>query len=99
MPKYPHKFATELLTNQQFQLVRDLVKGVQFLNSTSVIHRDLKPDNIVIDSQLCPKIIDFGSSVKNILVEKVIKNSEKSKLFIKFSNHNTSIQPIMGIAA
>ena len=74
MPKYPHKFPTELLTNQQFQLVRDLVKGVQFLNSTSVIHRDLKPDNIVIDSQLCPKIIDFGSSVKNILVDKVIKN-------------------------
>jgi serine/threonine protein kinase len=28
-----------------------------------MLHRDFKPQNVVVDGNLMPKIIDFGSSV------------------------------------
>lgn len=36
-------------------------KGLCFLYSKEVLHRDFKPPNVVVDSCLIPKIIDFGS--------------------------------------
>jgi len=36
-------------------------KGLSFLNSNGIIHRDMKPENIVVDRQMNSKIIDFGS--------------------------------------
>ncbi|WP_372796676.1 protein phosphatase 2C domain-containing protein [Pontiella sp.] len=49
----------------QMQTVRviaqQLVKGLRALHRKEVLHQDLKPDNIVIDSHHRVKIIDFGS--------------------------------------
>ena len=37
-----------------------LIEGIQYLHNRSVVHRDLKPDNILFDEQLNLRITDFG---------------------------------------
>ena len=39
-------------------------KGLCFLGSKNVLHRDFKPHNIMIDKLLNPFIIDFGSCAR-----------------------------------
>ena len=44
---------------------KKMMDGIAHLHSNGVYHRDLKPDNIFLDSILELKIADFGMS-KNI---------------------------------
>ena len=39
----------------------EILKALDYMNSKGVIHRDMKPHNIVIDHEKrCLKLIDFG---------------------------------------
>ncbi|KAJ2995973.1 hypothetical protein HDV02_000259 [Globomyces sp. JEL0801] len=40
-------------------IFRQMATGVHYMHSQDMIHRDLKDENIVIDSNLNPKLIDF----------------------------------------
>ncbi|XP_020262972.1 LOW QUALITY PROTEIN: uncharacterized protein LOC109838950 [Asparagus officinalis] len=48
---------------RRFSIAADIAKGLQFLHEVcdpSVIHGDIKPSNILLDSQFVAKIADFG---------------------------------------
>jgi tRNA A-37 threonylcarbamoyl transferase component Bud32 len=42
------------------ELVREVAEAVHFAHQRGVIHRDLKPHNIMLGGQGQPKVIDFG---------------------------------------
>ncbi len=42
-------------------LVRQIARGLQAFHRLDMVHRDLKPDNIMIDTAGAIRIIDFGS--------------------------------------
>jgi len=46
------------------RIVRGIVSGMRYLHerTPSIIHYDLKPANILLDTNLAPKICDFGLS-------------------------------------
>eukprot|EP00826_Nyctotherus_ovalis_P056657 TRINITY_DN7693_c0_g2_i1.p1 TRINITY_DN7693_c0_g2~~TRINITY_DN7693_c0_g2_i1.p1 ORF type:complete len:112 (+),score=33.73 TRINITY_DN7693_c0_g2_i1:652-987(+) len=59
------------------QVMRQILEGVDYIHSNSVIHRDLKPGNILMTSfeslQRSVRILDFGLSApldSELLVER-----------------------------
>ncbi|KAG6389924.1 hypothetical protein SASPL_151399 [Salvia splendens] len=46
-----------------FEIALGIARGLEYLHqgcSTRILHLDIKPQNILLDKELCPKISDFG---------------------------------------
>jgi len=52
--------AQPLTLRQKVELMRKVALAVGFLNGRQVVHRDLKPGNILVGPDLEPKLLDFG---------------------------------------
>jgi serine/threonine protein kinase len=47
----------------------DILNGLQYLNEHSVVHGDIKPENVLIGSDSVCKLTDFGSAVERKIAE------------------------------
>ncbi len=59
-------------------IVRLIIESVKKIHSMGIIHRDVSPDNIFIDSSDTVKVFDFGAAILNtedtsLSVDKIIK--------------------------
>ena len=46
-----------------FRIIEGIAQGVQYLHEEHVVHMDVKPSNILLDSNMNPKITDFNISM------------------------------------
>ena len=54
------RFSAELNFEQKARLLRDVARGLAVAHEHGLIHRDLKPDNIIVGPDMRPRILDFG---------------------------------------
>ena len=54
------RFAAELSFEQKTRLLREVARGLASAHERDFVHRDLKPDNIIVGPDLRPRILDFG---------------------------------------
>lgn len=50
----------ELKLNQVFEIVIQIAKGLNAAHKKEIVHRDIKPDNIMVTKDNVVKIMDFG---------------------------------------
>ena len=60
---YIMKFS-KLKADDVIKISAQILSALQYLHSLGICHRDIKPDNIVFDAMMRPKILDFGFAVK-----------------------------------
>jgi len=57
----------ELTTNKVIEIASQLCQGLSEAHQAAIVHRDIKPDNILLDSKGRVKIADFGlSKLRNV---------------------------------
>ena len=59
-PLYKYADEKKLNIRERLALFREICQAIDFAHQNQVIHRDIKPPNILITEQGTPKILDFG---------------------------------------
>ncbi|CAL8076779.1 unnamed protein product [Calicophoron daubneyi] len=77
-----HSVTTDyrLTIRQLYEIAHGIAKGLNYLASNTVIHRDLATRNILIDNNITPKICDFGLAVKLSQNEEVTGSGESYRI-------------------
>jgi serine/threonine protein kinase len=58
---YPlDRFAAQLNFEQKARLLREVARGLAVAHEHGLVHRDLKPDNVLVGPDMRPRILDFG---------------------------------------
>ena len=62
--RYYIEFAPNRFESKVSQVCLALVKGLAYLHEHRIAHRDIKPDNLLVDNNFCLKIIDFDNAMQ-----------------------------------
>ena len=66
----------ELALKVRLDIALDVAIAMSYLHRLNVVHRDLKPGNIVLDSNMRPKVTDFGLALTQSSSMTSIRGSE-----------------------
>ena len=58
------EFAPDVFESKVSQVCLGLIKGLAYLHEHLIAHRDIKPDNLLVDENFCLKIIDFDIAMR-----------------------------------
>jgi len=62
--RYYIEVARNLFESKVSQVCWGVIKGVAYLHEHRIAHRDIKPDNLLVDEKFCLKIIDFDLAMR-----------------------------------
>ncbi|XP_058762004.1 PR5-like receptor kinase [Vicia villosa] len=77
--KGPETIAS-LSWNDLYQISKGIARGLEYLHrgcTTRILHFDIKPHNILLDENFCPKISDFGLAKLCLRKESIISMSNQ----------------------
>lgn len=69
----------QIFKSKKYIILLGIASGIHFLHKKQVVHRDLKPGNILLDENFYPRINDFGSAIIYTEKNKLFKKQEKEK--------------------
>jgi len=46
--------------DEVYKIIKGICRGLDALHEENIIHLDLKPQNVLMDGNMMPKIVDFG---------------------------------------
>ena len=55
-----HKTKSDVGFPRRMRMLLDVIKGMQYLEASKIVHRDLKSQNLLIDRSFRVKVADFG---------------------------------------
>ena len=50
--------------SEMIRIIKEIIKGLDYIHQKNILHCDLKPENILFDHQDIPKLIDFSLARK-----------------------------------
>ena len=93
-----HRFceANRLSLSERLSLFGRVCEAVQFAHQNLVVHRDLKPDNILVTPDGTPRLLDFGTA-KLLSPSAVLLGSEFTRQgFQSFTPQYASPEQVLG---
>ncbi len=81
---------------ERIELFKSVCTAVRFAHQNLVVHRDLKPDNILVLEDGTPKLLDFGTAKLLTPVEEAVEGEFTRQGFYSFTPHYASPEQVMG---
>ncbi|CAO3612882.1 unnamed protein product [Mucor fragilis] len=77
-----HQVATPYTEFASRYYFRQIILGIEYLHCNDIVHRDIKPDNLLLSDNNILKIVDFGVSEMFVKGDDALKSTAGSPAFM-----------------